>query len=161
MFFRGSCTGSPPPRALAGIVDRGVHIQRLFGAPPWRTADAACGRPAGTGGCPAMVFSEVPEFSFSRHHHGGAVQDCPPIRCRWDANHCCPKGYGPGSQPSMLPPLCSSVCSFRRSSSIFSSSSSVSSGNPRSAGRQWSVSDPRWGGSTSHSLRSSRGRARS
>ena len=67
-----------PPRALAGIVDRGVHIQLLFGAPLLRgqLTQRAEGH-LELAGVQLIVFSEVPEFSFSRHHHGGAVHGLP------------------------------------------------------------------------------------
>ena len=67
-----------PPRALAGIVDRGVHIQLLFGAPllGGQLTQRAEGH-LELAGVQLIVFSEVPEFSFSRHHHGSAVHGLP------------------------------------------------------------------------------------
>ena len=67
-----------PPRALAGIVDRGIHIQLLFGAPllGGQLPQRAEGH-LELAGVQLIVFPEVPEFPLPRYHHGGAVHGLP------------------------------------------------------------------------------------
>ena len=67
-----------PPRALAGIVDRGVHIQLLFGAPllSGQLPQRAEGH-LELAGVQRVVLPEVPEFPLPRYHHGGAVHGLP------------------------------------------------------------------------------------
>ena len=63
-----------PPRALAGIVDRGVHIQLLFGAPLLRgqLTQRAEGH-LELAGIQNIILAEITEFSFACHLKGTAL----------------------------------------------------------------------------------------
>ena len=67
-----------PTRTLAGVVDRGVHIQFLFGTPLLRGQLPQCAEGhLELAGVQLIVFPEVPEFPLPRYHHGGAVHGLP------------------------------------------------------------------------------------
>ena len=65
-------------RVFAGIVDGGVHIHLLFGAPLLRgELPQGAERHLELPGIQRVVLAEVPELPLPRHHHGSAVAALP------------------------------------------------------------------------------------